>query len=80
MARFHALLVSAYRRYLDTDRRACIAAVEKPLGGLDDRPTAVEIRLGLGPAQRQIRLRNARTLERRPEILARGLGVLVERL
>jgi type I restriction enzyme M protein len=28
MARFHNLLVAAYRRYLDTDRRACIAAVE----------------------------------------------------
>jgi type I restriction enzyme M protein len=28
MARFHTLLVAAYRRYLDADRRACIAAVE----------------------------------------------------
>lgn len=28
MARFHTLLAAAYRRYLDADRRACIAAVE----------------------------------------------------
>jgi type I restriction enzyme M protein len=28
MARFHTLLVATYRRYLDADRRACIAAVE----------------------------------------------------
>lgn len=28
MARFHTLLVAAYRRYLDADRRACIAVVE----------------------------------------------------
>ena len=28
MARFHTLLVATYRRYLNADRRACIAAVE----------------------------------------------------